>query len=67
MKDVTQKHLIKVAKQLVNDWIKKLPEFVKWKIHFNENGAFTDLSYWLLETSDQNIEKEISHIPNAVK
>lgn len=63
--NVSQEHLIKVASQIVTDWMKNLTGFVKWEIHANADGSFTDLVYWESEQAAKNAEKEMVNIPNA--
>lgn len=62
---ISQEHLIQVANQIVNDWMKKLPGFIKWEIHNNADGSYTDLVYWESKEAAQNAEKEMINIPNA--
>jgi len=64
-KGITLEHLLKIAQQIVNDWMKKLPGFIKWEIHTDANEAFTDIVYWDSEESAKNAEKEMQNIPNA--
>lgn len=63
--NVSQEHLIKVANRIVNDWMKPLPGFIKWEIHGNADGSFTDIVYWESKEAVQNAEKEMVNIPNA--
>ena len=35
--NVTKEQLIKIAKQIVNDWMKNQVGFIKWEIHTNLN------------------------------
>ncbi len=63
--NVTEEHLLKVAHQIVNEWMKKLPGFVKWEIHKNKKGGYSDIVYWETEEAAKNAEKEMVKIPNA--
>lgn len=63
--DVSTDHLFKIAKQIVNDWMRKQHGFVKWEIHENKSGGFTDIVYWKSEQDAKNSEKDMVNIPNA--
>lgn len=41
--NATKEQLIKIAKQIVNDWMKNQVGFIKWEIHTNSNGTYTDI------------------------
>lgn len=62
---VTEEQLLKVAGQIVNDWMKKLPGFQGWEIHSNSDGSYTDIVYWATEAEAKNATKEMANIPNA--
>jgi len=62
---VTQEHLIKVAGQIVNDWMKKLPGFIKWELNADADGNMTDIVYWENKEAAKNAEQEMRNIPNA--
>lgn len=62
---VNEEHLIKIAEQIVNDWMKKLPGFVNWEIHKNQDMSFVDIVYWNSKEDAKNAEKEMANIPNA--
>ena len=62
---VTQQQLLEVAAQIVNDWMKKLPGFIKWEIHTTNNKTYNDIVYWQSEEAAKNAEKEMANIPNA--
>ncbi len=63
--NVSKAHLIKIAKQIVTGWMKKQSGFIKWEIHTNNDGSFTDIVYWKSELEAKNAEKEMVNIPNA--
>ena len=65
--NVSHEHLIKVAKQIVTDWMKLQPGFVKWEIHTNKDGNYTDIVYWETAQAAKNAEKEMVNIPNAAE
>ncbi len=64
-KDVSSEYLMKIAKQIVNDWMKKQSGFIKWEIYTNKDGSFTDIVDWKSEADAKNAEKEMINIPNA--
>ncbi len=63
--NVSQEHLVKVGQQIVNDWMKKLPGFIKWEIHSNSDGSFTDIVSWASKKDAEHATKEMANIPNA--
>lgn len=63
--NITEEFLLKVAKQVVASWMSKQPGFIKWEIHTNKKGTFTDIVYWQSEKDAKNAEKEMPNIPNA--
>ena len=63
--DCTKERLIEVGGQIVNDWMKKQPGFIKWEINQNNDGSFTDLVSWESKEAAKNAEKEMANIPNA--
>lgn len=64
--NMTQEHLLKIAQQIVTDWMKKQSGFIKWEIHTNNDGSYTDIVYWKSQQDAKNAEKEMANIPNAV-
>ena len=63
--NITKEHLLKIAKQIVESWMKKQTGFIKWEIHSNNDGSYTDIVYWESELAAKNSEKEMGNIPNA--
>lgn len=63
--NVTEQHLIKIAKQIVNDWMKSQNGFVKWEITTHTDGSYTDIVYWNSKEDAKAAEKEMVNIPNA--
>jgi len=63
--NISKEHLIKIAKQIVTDWMKNQTGFIKWEIHTNNDGNFTDIVYWESKQDAKNSEKEMLNIPNA--
>ena len=63
--NISREHLLKIAKQIVSDWMKDQPGFMKWEIHTDNNGKYTDLVYWQTENDAKIAEKQMANIPNA--
>jgi hypothetical protein len=57
--------LITIAKQIVEDWMKKQAGFIKWEIHTNSDGSYTDIVYWQSKQDAKAAEKDMGNIPNA--
>ena len=64
---VTKKHLLQVAKRVVEGWMAKQKGFVKWEIHTDKDGSYTDIVYWESKEDAKNAEKEMANIPNAAE
>lgn len=63
--NTTEEKLFKIANQIVNDWMKNQSGFIKWEIHSNSKGGFTDIVYWKTKEDAKKAEKEMVNIPNA--
>ena len=62
---VSQEHLIAVAERIVNEWMRTLPGFVRWEIHTNKDGGYTDIVHWKSKEDAMLAEKEMAALPNA--
>lgn len=62
---ITEAHLLKVAKQIINDWMSQLPGFKSWEICNEGEGMYTDIVHWESQEAAKNAEKEMMNIPNA--
>jgi len=66
---VTEKHLLSVASDIIENWMSKQAGFVCWEIHNNasadKDNSYTDIVYWKSEQDAKNAEKEMINIPNA--
>lgn len=62
---VTEEQLLTVAKKIVKDWMKDLPGFMKWEIHTNKDGGYTDIVYWRSREDAMLAEKDMANVPNA--
>jgi hypothetical protein len=65
--DTTAEQLIKIAGQIVNDWMKNQDGFVKWEIHTNSDGSYTDIVYWESKEHAKQAEAAMVNIPNAAE
>jgi hypothetical protein len=63
--NITEEHLLKVAGQIVNEWMKNLPGFIKWEINTNSDGGYTDVVTWASKADAENATKEMANIPNS--
>ncbi len=63
--NVTKDHLLIVAKQVFNDWMKNQKGFIKWEIHTDKDGNFTDIVYWQSKEDADLSTKDMANIPNA--
>ena len=62
---VSEEHLLKVAREIIDSWMKNLPGFISWEINKTNTGIYTDIVYWESEEDAKNAEKEMANIPNA--
>jgi hypothetical protein len=62
---VSQEQLLKIAGQIVNDWMKDQAGFINWEIHTNSDGSYTDIVYWASREDAKNAELTMGNIPNA--
>ena len=63
--NISEKHLLNVASELVENWMSKQSGFVKWEIHRNSDGDYTDIVYWESEDDAKNAQADMVNIPNA--
>ena len=63
--DVSEEHLLKVAAEVLEGWMGKLPGFVKWEIHRNGDGGYSDIVYWESEADAKNAQADMGNIPNG--
>ncbi len=63
--NTSEEQLLKVAGQIINDWMKNQFGFIKWEIHTNNDGSYTDIVYWKSKQDAKAAEKDMANIPNA--
>lgn len=62
---ISEEHLLKVSKIIIDSWMSKLEGFIKWEIHTNNGGTYTDIVSWESKEVADNANKEMANIPNA--
>lgn len=62
---ITEKHLLDVAGKIMKIWMIKQPGFIRWEIHNNNDGGYTDLVYWESKEDANKSESDMVNIPNA--
>lgn len=62
---VSEEHLLKVASEIIKTWMSKQPGFVRWQIHKNNDGGYTDIVYWKSREDAKKSEADMVNIPNA--
>lgn len=62
---ITEDRLLEVADDLLKSWMSKQPGFVRWEIHREEDGNYTDIVYWESKDAAKNAEADMVNIPNA--
>ena len=53
----SERQMIKIAKQILENWMKHQRGFIKWEIHRNTNGNYTDIVYWQSKEDAKEAEK----------
>ncbi len=62
---VTEAQLLKVASDIIENWMRKQPGFLKWEIHKGEDNSYTDIVYWASKDDAKKAEAEMTTIPDA--
>ena len=63
---ITEERLLKVASQIIKDWMSKLDGFIDWEITKNDAGEYTDIVHWTTKEAAKKAELEMGNIPNAM-
>lgn len=66
-KNCSKEELFEIAQKVFTDWMKNQPGFIKWEIHENKKGGYTDLVYWQDEKSAKTAEKAMANMPHAIE
>ena len=62
---ITKDHLLDVAQDIIDAWMKNLPGFISWEIHVSEDDKYTDIVSWKSKVDTKNAELEMMKIPNV--
>ena len=62
---VSEEHLLKVAAEVLESWMRNQAGFVKWEIHRNSGGGYSDIVYWESEDDQKAAQADMVNIPNA--
>ena len=62
---VSEEHLLEVAQKVLSDWMSKQAGFIKWEIHKDSDGNYTDIVYWESQELAKKAEADMANIPNA--
>jgi len=62
---VSEKHLLNIANEIIKFWMSKQSGFIKWEIHKNNNGGYTDIVYWESKEDAKKSEADMVNIPNV--
>ena len=62
---ISEEDLLQIASQVADTWMKKQTGFIKWEIHKNNTGSYTDIVCWGSKEDAKQAEKEMMNIPQA--
>lgn len=62
---ISEEHLLKIGNEVFKSWMKGRPGFIKWEIHKNDHGEYTDIIYWESKKSAKDAEADMMNIPNV--
>ena len=63
--NISEEHLLKVANEVAKNWMSKLPGFIKWEIHKDNNSNYIDIVHWESKEDAQKAKADMVNIPNA--
>ena len=63
---VTEEHLLKVAGDILKEWMKGLDGFLGWEITKNNQGGYTDIVSWESKEAAMKANEEMKNIPNSM-
>ena len=66
-KGISQNKLLEVAKRITDQWMKNQKGFVKWEIHTQSDGSYTDIVYWESKKDAKASIDTMKDIPNAAE
>ncbi len=62
---ISEDRLLEVAEAVLESWMSKQEGFVKWEIHRNSDGDYTDIVYWNSKDAADKAQANMVNIPNA--
>ena len=62
---ITEEHLKKVAIQILEEWMEKLPGFVSWELNKSGDDKYVDIVCWESKEAAMSANREMANIPNA--
>ena len=62
---VSEDHLLRIAGDVLENWMSKQSGFVKWEIHRDSDGDYTDIVYWDSKDDAEKAQADMVNIPNA--
>lgn len=63
--NISEEQLLNVANDIAKNWMSKQSGFIKWEIHKNNDGGYTDIVYWKSKDDAKKAEADMVNIPNA--
>ncbi|MCE2504310.1 MAG: hypothetical protein J4G05_09685 [Chlorobi bacterium] len=63
--NISEEHLLNVASDVLKYWMSTQSGFIKWEIHKNNDGGYTDIVYWESKDDAKKAEADMVNIPNA--
>lgn len=58
-----QQDFLAITQQVHQQWMRHLDGFVRWDIHANSEGHYTDIVVWENEAAAKNAEKQMNSMP----
>ena len=62
---VSKEDLLKIAEKVSDSWMKHQSGFIKWEIHTETDGSFTDIVYWKSKQHAKSAELSMMNMPHA--
>ncbi len=63
--NVSEETLLKVAAEVLASWMTKQEGFIRWEVHREGDGSYTDVVYWDSEDAAKKAEADMVNIPNS--
>ena len=63
--NISEEYLLNVASDVLKYWMSTQSGFIKWEIHKNNDGGYTDIVYWESKDDAKKAEADMVNIPNA--